>query len=205
MIKTGEQCEMNSNDPYIQLCNHIASNIKQKENDLFEEMKANFQSNFIKKECFFVMEGDIPDKLAFITKGLMKIFIIDLDGNEWVTNFCAENTFCTSYFAYLNQTESEMYVQAMEDTEYLYIRQNVYNQLLYTSLTWSNNARIFTEKLFAESEKRQQALLKLKGEERYQQFKNEYREIFDRIPQKDIASYIGLTPVSLSRIRKQLG
>ena len=196
---------MKNKNPYIQLCNHIAQNIKQKENDLLEETRAIFQPGFIKKEGFFVMEGDIPDKLAFITNGLMKIFIVDLDGNQWVTHFSAENMFCSSYYAYLNQTESEMYIQAMEDTEYLYIRQNVYNQLIHTSLEWSNNARIFTEKLYAESEKREQALLKLKGEERYQQFKHEHREIFDRIPQKDIASYIGLTPVSLSRIRKRLG
>ncbi len=195
---------MKTKNPYRQLSKHIEENIKHKENDILEEVKVIFQPGFIKKDNFFVMEGHIPDKLAFITNGLMKIFIIDLDGNEWVTHFRSENMFCSSYYAFLNQTESEMYVQAMEDTEYLYTKQKVYNRLLHTSLSWSNNARIFTEKLFAESEKREQALLKLKGEERYLRFKKQYRDIYDRIPQKDIASYIGLTPVSLSRIRKGL-
>ena len=196
---------MKSKDLYIQLCNHITRNTGQNERDLLEEMRTIFRPGCIKKDGFFVMEGDIPDKLAFITTGLMRIFIIDSDGNEWVTNFCAENMFCSSYYAYLNQTESELYIQALEDTEYLYVRHDVYNRLIRTSLSWSNNARIFTEKLFSESEKRELALLKLKGEERYRRFRDEHKEILDRILQKDIASYIGLTPVSLSRIRKRLG
>ncbi len=196
---------MKSKTPYIQLCNHIEQNIKQKDNDMLEEMRATFQPGFIKKDSFIVKEGHVPDKLVFITKGLLKVFIIDSDGNEWIIHFRAENKFCSPYYAFQNQRESEMYVQAMEDTEYLYIRQNVYKQLLHTSLAWSNIANIFVENLFAESEKRRQELMKLKGEERYLRFKHEYREIIDRIPLKDIASYIGLTPVSLSRIRKQLG
>jgi hypothetical protein len=72
-----------------------------------------------------------------------------------------------------------------------------------SSMTWNSIARKYTEIIYYEKEKREASLLKENGSERYFNFINEYRHLIGRIPQKDIASFLGLTSVSLSRIRNK--
>ena len=152
---------------------------------------------------YFIREGDIPCKIGFITKGLMKYYYIDFDGNEWIKYFSAENDFVASYASFLYKVPSLYYIEAMEDTNILSIDFNSYINNINKSKTWCTVARKYTEKIYYEKEKREASFLKENGSERYANFLNEYKHLIDRISIKDIASFIGLTPVSLSRIRNK--
>ncbi len=168
-----------------------------------DEIKNVFKTEHYYKGEYFVREGDIPSKIGFITKGLMKYYYIDSDGNEWIKYFSAENDFVASYASFLYQAPSLYYIEAMEDTTTLSINFNSYVNNINLSKTWNTIARKYTEKIYYEKEKREASFLKEKGSERYANFLNEYKHLIDRICIKDIASFLGLTPVSLSRIRNR--
>ncbi len=168
-----------------------------------DEIKSVFRIEHYSKKEYFVREGDIPGKIGFITKGLMKYYYIDFGGDEWIKYFSAENDFVASYASFLYQTPSLYSIEAMEDTTTLTINFNSYINKINKSRTWCNIARKYTEKIYYEKEKREASFLKENGRERYADFLNEYKHLVDRISLKDTASFLGLTPVSLSRIRNK--
>ena len=166
-----------------------------------DEIKNLFMTEHYNKGQYFVKEGDVPSKIGFITKGLMKYYYIDYEGNEWIKSFTAENDFVASYASFLYQAPSLYYIEAMEDTTVLSINFNSYVNNINLSKAWNTIARKYTEKIYCEKEKREGSFLKENGSERYSNFLNEYKHLVDRICIKDMASFLGITPVSLSRIR----
>lgn len=152
----------------------------------------------------FVSEGEVPPSLGFVCNGLLKYYYIDSDGNEWIKHFSAENDFVSSYGAFLYQTPSLYYIEAIEEVVLLTIPFKVFNKNIDKSLFWSTIARKYTEYIYYQKEKREASFLQLDGTERYQAFLNEYPNLVNRISIKDTASFLGLTSVSLSRIRNKL-
>jgi CRP-like cAMP-binding protein len=168
-----------------------------------DEIRNVFKIEHYRKGQYFVRGGEIPNKIGFITKGLMKYYYIDFDGNDWIKYFSVENDFVASYASFLYQTPSLYFIEAMEDTSTLSINFSSYINNINKSKTWCTIARKYTEKIYYEKEKREASLLKEDGSERYFNFLIEYKHLIDRINIKDIASFLGLTPVSLSRIRNK--
>lgn len=193
----------NTDDKYDLLVSELKNICDDKEIIDQDEIKSVFKMEHYSKREYFVKEGDIPNKIGFITKGLMKYYYIDFDGNEWIKYFSAENDFVASYASFLYQTPSLYYIEAMEDTTVLSINFNSYFNQINKSRTWCNIARKYTEKIYYEKEKREASFLKETGSERYASFLKEYKHLTGRISIKDIASFLGLTPVSLSRIRNK--
>jgi cAMP-binding proteins - catabolite gene activator and regulatory subunit of cAMP-dependent protein kinases len=167
------------------------------------EIKRAFRPESCRKGECFVREGDIPAKIGFITQGLMKYYYIDFDGNEWIKYFAAERDFAASYAGFLYQSPSLYTIEAMEDTTVLAIDFNAYIENINQSMTWCIIARKYTEKIYYEKEKREASFLKEDGSRRYAGFVHQYPRLLERISNKDIASFLGLTPVSLSRIRNK--
>jgi CRP-like cAMP-binding protein len=193
----------NTNDNYDLLISELKKTCDDKEIIDENEIKNVFKIEHYSKGEYFAREGDIPDKLGFITKGLMKYYYIDFDGNEWIKYFSAENNFVASYASFLYQIPSLYHIEAMEDTTALSINFNSYINNINKSKIWCIIARKYTEKIYYEKEKREASFLKEDGSERYFNFLNEYKHLINRISIKDIASFLGLTPVSLSRIRNK--
>jgi CRP-like cAMP-binding protein len=169
-----------------------------------DQVRRNFRVVQYARGQQFVREGDIPDQLGFIVKGLMKYYYIDPDGNEWIKHFSAENEYVASYGSFLYQMPSMYYIEATEDTTLLTIAYQTYMESINQSLVWCLVARKYTEWIYYEKEKREASFLKLNGTQRYQAFLEEYPLLSQRIDQKDTASFLGLNPVSLSRIRRSL-
>jgi len=168
------------------------------------EVKASFSIDHYSKGDHFIREGEIPDKIGFIVKGLMKYYYIDAEGNEWIKHFSSENDFAASYAGFLYRFPSPYFIEAMEETTMLSIVYASYSANVAASLAWCNVARKFTEKIYMEKERREASLLKEDGAGRYKSFLSQYKHLKDRISIKDIASFLGLTPVSLSRIRAKI-
>jgi CRP-like cAMP-binding protein len=141
--------------------------------------------------------------MGFIVQGLVKYYYIDSDGNEWIKHFSAENDFVASYASFLYQTPSLYFIESLEETTILTINYDVYMKYLQNSFTWNSIARKYTEKIYYEKEKREASFLKEDGSERYTNFFNEYKDLADRLSLKDIASFLGMTAVQLSRIRNK--
>ncbi len=153
---------------------------------------------------YFLMAGDVPEYIGFVRSGLLRLFHIDMDGEEVNKHFCVDNTLAISYSAFLLREESKFFIQALEDTRLLAIDHQTYLYLLDRHICWQIVARKLAEMLFILKEKREWELLVNNAQERYVQFLRDYPDLERRLSQYHIASYVGITPESLSRIRASL-
>ena len=158
----------------------------------------------VKKDGYFLQAGEVPRRIGFLKSGLMRLFYIDLNGVEVNKHFCLENTLAISYSAFLQQTESKFFIQALEDSRLLTIDYDTYHELLDGHICWQIVARKLAEMVFILKEKREAELLLDDAQERYQQLLADYPDLERRIAQYHVASYLGITPESLSRIRSNL-
>jgi len=162
------------------------------------------KSATIKKDEYFLNAGDIPNRIGYITSGLMRLFYIDYNGIEINKHFCMENSLAISYSAFLRREESKFYIQALEDTKLIIIDYKTYQELLESHICWKITASKLAEMLFILKEKKEAELLLNNAQERYLQFLKDYPDLENRISQYHIASYLGIAPESLSRIRSNL-
>jgi CRP-like cAMP-binding protein len=167
--------------------------------------KAQEKLHFLKlrKNAYFIHAGDVPDKLAFIISGLVRVFHTSEFGVERVLVFRGENRFLSAYSSFLEKTTSEFSFQALEDTNLLYLSINDYQALLSEHSCWQIINTRYTQMLFVEKEKRELEFLSDDAETRYDHFLTHYAGIENRIRQYQVASYLGITPVALSRIRNR--
>jgi CRP-like cAMP-binding protein len=158
----------------------------------------------IEKNGYFLREGEIPNRIGFNLSGLLRLYYIDVNGKEVIKHFCIENTLAISYSAFLQREESKFYIQALEDTRLLTVDYKAYCELLNSHTCWQVVARKLAEVVFILKEKREAELLLYSAQERYLRFLEDYPNLEKRLNQYHLASYLGITPESLSRIRSNL-
>ncbi len=156
-----------------------------------------------KGDCLVRPGGD-SDLIAFVLKGVFKIFYTTYEGKEFIRNFGAESSFAAAYSSLLLGTASNVTIQAMEESKVLLFSYAQYRSLLKRHFCWQEVSRLIAEKHYILRENRQYDLLALEAKERFQKFFMDFPELKNRISQIDIANYLGITPVSLSRIRSQM-
>ncbi len=157
----------------------------------------------IKKNGYFIHAGDVPDKLAFIVTGIFRVFYTTESGTERILVFRGENRLLSAYSSFLENTNSRFSIQALEDSILLYVSLNDYTVLLTQHLCWQMICTKYAQQLFIEKEKRENELLSDDALARYHNFTLNYPDYEKRINQYHIASYLGITPVALSRIRNK--
>jgi len=138
---------------------------------------------------FFLKAGEIPDRLGFNISGLLRLYYIDYSGKEINKHFCLENTVVVAYGPFLRREESEIYIQALEDTKLFVIDYKTYNDLLNSHICWQTIARKMAEIIFILGQKRESEFLLIDAQERYLQFLHDYPNLVKRINQYHIASY----------------
>jgi CRP-like cAMP-binding protein len=139
-----------------------------------------------------------------VVSGLLRLYYIDANGNEFIKSFCVENEIVAAYSALLLHEPSRLFIQALEPSTLLVADFAEYQAVSAQHACWQMvNSRI-AETLFIKKEKREAALLLDDAETRYRAFLAEYPQLEQRVKQHHIASYLGITPVSLSRIRARL-
>jgi len=156
----------------------------------------------LNKGDFFISEGQIPKKFAFINEGLFRYLYIDKTGKEFTKNFITEGKFIISYSAMIAQKASLLYIEALEDSSVLEIDYAQWLEVKKRHECWSVLLIAMLEHAFVIKEKRERDLLLLDAKERYMDFLNEFPTLENRVKQHMIASYLGISPISLSRIRK---
>ena len=153
-----------------------------------------------KKGDHILRAGDDTDSMYIITKGLTRSYYIDFNGKEFNKIFLAENDIASAYVELLNQIPSRLNIQALEPTEVLVIKFKDVTALYERHHCWDRLGRKVAENFFVLKEQREYEFLLLDAESRYENFLNAYSHLKDRIPQYQIAAYLGITPVSLSRV-----
>jgi len=163
-----------------------------------------FQPMQLKKNRFFIRAGEIPETLGFLTSGILRLYYIDKNGTEFTKSFCVENDVIAAYSALLLNQPSRLFIQALEDSSLLVAPYKGYQTLVSGHTCWQTINHKLTKSLFIKKEKRESELLLDDAQTRYMTFLAEYPDLDKRLKQHHIASYLGITPASLSRIRAKL-
>lgn len=162
---------------------------------------AQFAHVRIPKDGYFLRAGDVPDKLAFIASGVFRVFFVTENGDERIHAFRDEGRLISAFSPFLADKRSWYGIQALEDSDLLCTRIDLGT---WTSQAdcWKTLYARYMERLFVEKEKREREFLSDDAEERYRKFREKHPGLENRIAQYHVASYLGITPVALSRIRK---
>lgn len=172
-----------------------------KEVDVIDDL---FQEILIKKDNFYIREGEVPKNIAFIVEGLVKFYYLDKKGHQWIKHIACENEFIAAYGDFLHQKPAMYYIEVIEDARLLILSREKYMKLVEDTKVWSDIARKFTEHIYYMKELREASFLKMNATERYLNFLEQYKYLVNRINVKDIASFLGISHVSLSRIRANI-
>ena len=132
------------------------------------------------------------------------MFYVDLEGNEISNRFTEANNFMVDFQSFLTQKPSRYYWQAMQDSQVLAFPFHEVQRLYASSVAWQKLGRLITERVYLELNERVEMLQFMSPEQRYQNLMDTRTELFNQISQFHMASYLGIKPESLSRLRKRL-
>jgi CRP-like cAMP-binding protein len=188
---------------YEQLAHFFRSLADIPETEIVKAMKI-FQPTSVRKGEFLLRAGEVPHTLSFVVSGVIRLFFITPDGDEITRAFRVEKSFVSSYSALLLGEPSRLFLQALEPSFLLVTLYSAYQELTAGHLCWQIMDRKFAQQLFIRQEQRECELLLDDAKTRYLKFHAEYPGLEERVKQHHIASYLGITPVTLSRIRAQI-
>jgi CRP-like cAMP-binding protein len=152
---------------------------------------------------YFIRSGETPIKIAFVSKGLFRYVYTNDRGDEFTKAIMTENSFISSYSAMVAGKASYFSIEALEYSKLLEINWSDFIRLRDSDIFWLKFLMGFIEKGYIIKEKRERDLLLLDAETRYKNFLAEFPGIEQRIKQGIIASYLGIQPETLSRIRRK--
>jgi len=158
----------------------------------------------IPAEGIYIQKGAFAPKLALIKKGLIRAYHLKENGDEVTLLLRWENQFIASHDIIILQQASRFTYQAMEDTILLEIDYHKAQSLLDNNPRLSAHRNMFLLHMLAESMERVESFVLLSAEERYLKLLKEQPDIANRVADKHLATLLGITPVSLSRIRKRI-
>ena len=173
--------------------------------DEWEAFEPHITFKTLKKRENLIEEGQICTQIHFILRGSMRQYHV-IDGEEKTTFFFFENHFACNYESFLTQQPSDITIEAMEDCTVLYFSREVLYRLYRLYPKYETMGRMIAENVYICAMERLKTFLLNSPEERYRRFLRspEAALILERVLQHYIASYLGITPVSLSRIRARV-
>ncbi len=166
-----------------------------------ENMTSKFSEKHLKKNEYFASDGEYSKKLAFVSTGVVRAFYRDNEGNEYNKTFFTKNEFIGAYSSLVTNQKNLINIQCLTDCTFQVAKFSEITKLYDINPKIERLARILAEQFFVIKEKREIELVMLEASERYKIFKEEHPNLENLIPQYHIASYLGITPTQLSRIR----
>ncbi len=158
----------------------------------------------LEKNEYLVSEGDVPRKMAFVISGIFRAFYLTESGDEKTIVFRGKGKPLSAYSSFIKNQYSKFSIQALEDSVLLYISIKDFEKLLSGDSFWQINTGKYYMNIFIEKEKREREFLSDDAETRYKNFLTEYPGLENKINHYHIASYLGISNVTLSRIRNKL-
>lgn len=158
----------------------------------------------VSKHEMLLQEGEVCRNTFFVEKGLLRMYSIDKNGKEHVIQFAPENWLIGDRSSLYFNEKSRYYIEAVEDSEVLFLQPDFFSKLLEEFPNSIEKNDLIIQKHVKSLQDRINSLLGETAEERYLKFIKMYPDLLLRVPQWMIASYLGITPESLSRVRKEL-
>ncbi len=162
-----------------------------------------FEPMTIRKKNELLVAGEVCHYLYFITKGCMRSFYIDTKGVEHIYQIRMDNNWISDLESFFSQTPSKYHIEPLEDSHLLRISHERFEQLLVEVPRLERYFRILFQKAYVNALHRLNGTMWETALDRYNEMLKEQPEVFQRVPLIYIASYLGITPESLSRIRRQ--
>jgi CRP-like cAMP-binding protein len=151
-----------------------------------------------------LMAGEVPSDVGFNLNGVFRLYYIDQNGNDLTKGFSTAGKFVISYSALVQHRPSFFSIEALVDTDIVRCNYDQWMQLAAEDIRWYPFLYKLVETVYVMKEMRERSFLLNSATERYLAFQHEYPDLEDRIRLYHIASFIGITPEALSRIRRQL-
>ncbi|MBS0030404.1 Crp/Fnr family transcriptional regulator [Chitinophaga sp. 22321] len=161
-------------------------------------------SRSLKKKAYLLRQGEVCKTENFIVKGCLRMYTIDEAGLEHIVMFAVEGWWASDLFSFFTGAASDYYIDALEDTELLQISKPDLELLYERVPKFERFFRILLQNAFIAQQRRINQNLSFTAEQRYLDFITKYPQLEQRIPQKQVAAYLGFTPVFLSMLRKKL-
>lgn len=175
--------------------------LDQTETDFFISL---LQPKKLKRKEFLVKQGDICKTENFIVKGCMRTYTIDENGFEHIVMFGIEDWWVGDLYSFLTQSPATYFIDALEDTEILQITKSDLDKLYDRVPKFERFFRLILQNAFIAQQQRINQNLSFTAEQRYLSFITKHPDLEQRLSQKQVSAYLGITPVFLSMLRKKL-
>lgn len=163
-----------------------------------------FEKKSIPKNTFLLREGEVCRYNFFVEKGLLRMYSLDKNGKEHIIQFAPENWLISDRSSLYFNEKSNYYIETVEDSVVSFLPNDFFTTLKKQFASSIENNDLLLQKHIRGLQNRINSLLAESAEERYLKFIKMYPDLLLRVPQWMIASYLGITPESLSRVRKEL-
>ncbi|KGO92359.1 Crp/Fnr family transcriptional regulator [Flavobacterium subsaxonicum] len=168
-----------------------------------EQVRAHSLHKKLRKKQYLLQEGDISNFNCFVAKGCLRLYNVGSNGTEYILRFAIENWWMSDYESFNAGTPSKNYIDALEDSDVLLIDKEHFNELVMSIPKLQDFVQRLENRAYTASQNRILSNISDTAEERYEKFVKAYPDVFNRVPLRMIASYIGLTRETLSRVRSQ--
>jgi CRP-like cAMP-binding protein len=155
----------------------------------------------IKKKSFILKEGQLCKHLSYVNSGALRAYCLDSEAKEATIMFALPDWWITDMFCFLNEEPAMMYIEAIEDSCILQLSKEHFEKLFYNVPKFERFFRILMQNAYTREQRRIIENLSLPAKERYDSFLSKYPNIANAVTQKQIASYLGITPEFLSALR----
>lgn len=158
----------------------------------------------VRKKQYILQEGDVCKYGAFVEKGALRSYTIDEKGQEHIVQFAIEGWWISDMYSFITGEPSVYNIDVLEDAELLLLSKPSEEELLEKVPKFERYQRLLVQGAYIALQRRLVLSLSQSAEEKYTKLTNTYPDIIQRVPQHMIASYLGITPETLSRIRRQI-
>lgn len=183
-------------DDYVARCISLSSGELEYFHSILQPVK-------IARKAWLLREGEISGYEAYVVKGCLRKYCIAEDGSEVVLQFAVEDWWVGDIASFSQQVPAQVYVQALEDSELLLISHADKDRLFRKIPAFERMFRLLVQRSISVLQERFIATLTRPAAERYEAFLEKYPDIVARVPQHYIASFLGISPEFLSRIRSR--
>ena len=187
---------MESFNRYLQQFPHYTPRV-------FEDLGPHLSTVELKSGDYFLQHDKVCRKIAFIESGLIRLYYLN-DGKEVTHCFCREHNITTSYRSLITQERSEIAIQAIQPTKLIVLSYQSLQELYEKDLFWQQVGRLAVENEYISTESHNRLIRDYSATERYLQVLENDETLLQRVPLNYLATYLQVTPETLSRIRKKL-
>jgi len=158
----------------------------------------------LRRKQYLLQEGDVCKSIYIVEKGALRAYVLDDHGEIHITAFALEGWTMGDLYSFIREEPATLNIDALEDCELVLISKPAYNELLQVMPKFETYIRILMTDAYMALQKRTTNMISLPLEERYKAFTQMYPHVLQRVPQHMIASFMGLSPETLSRVRSRI-